>query len=66
MINKEKNYVSTKMNAGAKQENIKFPKEYRELINNKIFQLLGTTGQAGSVFNKIHANNFFGESRRNE
>lgn len=66
MINKEKDYVSTKVNAGAKQENIKFPKEYRELINNKIFQLLGTTGQTSSVFNKIHANNFFGESRRNE
>ena len=66
MINKEKDYVSAKMNAGAKQENIKFPKEYRELINNKIFQLLGTTGQTSSVFNKIHANNFFGESRRNE
>ena len=37
MIEKEKDYVSYKVNAGERQESIKFPAEYRDKINEVLF-----------------------------
>ena len=62
MISKEKDYVSTKVNAGAKQENIKFPKEYRRLINSRILRLLDTKKESIDIFEKLHSNSFFTKS----
>lgn len=61
MIKKEKDYISTKVNAGFAQENIKFPKEYRDLINNKILKLLGLKNSS-EIFDIVHANKFFLDS----
>ena len=61
MIKKEKHYISTKVNAGFAQENIKFPKEYRDLINNKILKLLGLK-TSSEIFDIVHANKFFLDS----
>lgn len=61
MIEKEKKYISTKLNAGVVQENIKFPKEYRDLINNKILKLLGLK-DSSDIFDMVHANKFFIDS----
>ena len=62
MINKEKDYVSTKVNAGAKQENIKFPKKYRRLINSKILRLLDAKEDSINILEKLHSNSFFTKS----
>lgn len=37
MIAKESDYVSYKVNAGEKQESIKFPEKYRRRINEALF-----------------------------
>lgn len=58
LMNNEENYIITKMNAGSVQENIKFPEEYREAINERLLSVLGFDLD-GSVFNKVHANCFF-------
>ncbi|CRH55305.1 Uncharacterised protein [Chlamydia trachomatis] len=34
MKEKEKKYITKKMNSGVLQENIKFPEEYKKIINN--------------------------------
>ncbi|MCR5261520.1 MAG: SAM-dependent methyltransferase, partial [Candidatus Gastranaerophilales bacterium] len=39
MIKKSKNYIITKNNVGT-QENIKYPREYRDKINKKFFKIL--------------------------
>ena len=58
MIENEKKYISTKVNAGLVQENIKFPKKYRDMINSKILKMLEYNKNT-NVFNSIHANKFF-------
>ena len=58
MIDKEKEYVSTKVNAGVVQENIKFPEKYKNIINSKILQILGCKEEP-CIFNQVHANKFF-------
>lgn len=60
LINKEQNYVTTKVNANVPQENIKFPKEYRDEINERILKILGFKLPA-NIFNRVHANCYFGE-----
>jgi hypothetical protein len=56
----EKKYIVKKLNAGAEQENIKFPpQEYRNRINVKVFKLLDITDNA-NILQIIHANNVFG------
>lgn len=57
MIEKEKEYIITKKNAGAVQENIKFPKEYRRKINARILSILGCKCNL-NVLDSIHANQF--------
>lgn len=61
MISLEQEYISTKVNSGAAQENIKFPEKYRNKINNKILKIIGCN-QTYKIFNKVHANKFFIES----
>ena len=60
MIEKEKDYISTKVNAGVVQENIKFPKKYRDEINLKIMKLLGIKCNK-NIFDEVHANRFFND-----
>lgn len=60
MIETEKDYIITKMNAGEEQENIKFPEQYRNEINTRILKILGYDCDA-SIFKNIHANSFFAE-----
>lgn len=56
----EDRFIITKTNAGAVQENIKFPEEYREKINSRILAILNRS-EDSSVFNVIHKNHFLGE-----
>ena len=65
MINNEKKCIVTKMNAGAPQENIKFPSAYREKINRKLLDLLGFNNFNTENFDNIHKNNFFGDTNDN-
>lgn len=65
MQSKEKEYLVYKMNAGKKQENIKFPKKYRNKINKIFFEALGIS-QSTEVFNKIHSSSLFVESEEEE
>ena len=58
LINIEKNNIVFKKNAGVNQENIKFPVEYRNRINNKILSILGIDKDY-SVFKSVHANMYF-------
>lgn len=58
LMNEENNYTTTKMNAGAPQENIKVPAEYRENINQRILSVLGLQLD-GTIFTAVHANHFF-------
>ena len=37
MISNESDYVTYKVNAGEKQESIKFPAKYRQVINEILF-----------------------------
>lgn len=58
MISKEKEYISTKVNAGVVQENIKFPEKYKNIINSKILHILGCKDEP-AIFDQVHANKFF-------
>ena len=57
MSEKESQFVITKANAGAVQENIKFPDEYRNKINERIIKILGRNDDV-SLFNLVHSNKF--------
>lgn len=65
MQQKEKNYLVYKMNAGKKQENIKFPVEYRDRINKLFFEVLGINEKT-IILNKIHSSSLFEESEDEE
>ncbi len=58
LIDLERLFVITKVNAGAVQENIKFPEKYRLLINERILSILGFTVKK-DIFKRVHANGFF-------
>lgn len=58
MIIAEHNYTVTKLNAGARQENIKFPDKYRDIINDRILSILGCK-QKSTIFKSVHSNRFF-------
>ena len=60
MNSNESKYIITKANAGAVQENIKFPEEYRIRINDRILALLGHK-EKSSIFDVVHSNQFLGE-----
>ena len=54
MIKSAKNFKTTKNNVGL-QENIRYPKEYRDKINQYLLNLLGINSDC-SVFDVIHSN----------
>ena len=58
MIFEEKNYLITKVNAGDVQENVKFPEEYRNKINNRLLKILGSE-LCSSAFDEVHSNKYF-------
>ena len=61
MQKNEEQYLTYKMNAGKKQENIKFPVEYRSRINKIFFEALGIDKDV-SIFNREHSSSLFVES----
>ena len=61
MQNKEKDYLVYKVNAGKKQENIKFPIKYRDEINKLFFEVLNIKEDI-SILNKVHSSSLFEES----
>ncbi len=61
MVNIEEACIITKLNAGAKQENIKFPSIYREKINKRLVKILSCNDNY-KLLNLLHQNNIFGES----
>lgn len=58
LINEEQKYIVKKVNAGVAQENIKFPKEYRRKINERIIKILNLELDA-AILEKVHANCYF-------
>lgn len=60
LMKKEKEYIITKVNAKNTQENIKFPREYRDNINERILKILGFE-KSVDIFDKVHANCYFDE-----
>lgn len=61
MQKNESEYLTYKMNAGKKQENIKFPVEYRNRINKLFLEVLGIN-ESVSIFDRVHSSSLFGES----
>ena len=61
MQNNENKYLVYKINARKKQENIKFPKRYRDEINKLFFEVLNIKDDI-SILNKIHSSSLFNES----
>ena len=59
MVNIEEDCITTKLNAGAKQENIKFPSIYREKINERLVKILSCNDDY-KLLNLLHQNNIFG------
>lgn len=59
MASIEKDCIITKLNAGAKQENIKFPSLYREKINERLVKILSCHDDY-KLLNLLHQNNIFG------
>lgn len=51
----EQDFIVTKNNVGI-QENIKFPKEYRDNINNKLLNIIGVKDAKANIFDVIHSN----------
>ena len=58
MQNNEQKYLTYKMNAGKKQENIKFPVEYRNKINKLFLTVLGIN-KSSDIFNIVHSSALF-------
>lgn len=61
MQKNEYKYLTYKMNAGKKQENIKFPIEYRNRINKLFLEVLGINENV-SIFNRVHSSSLFVEN----
>jgi len=57
MVEEEKKCIVTKVNAGVKQENIKFPECFRKEINNRILEIL-EINSSDDLFESVHANKF--------
>lgn len=58
MINNASNFIITKNNIGI-QENIKYPKEYRDKINRKLLDILGLNIDE-KIFDLVHSNMSWG------
>ncbi len=57
MIEKENEYITTKLNAGKKQENIKFDEYYRNKLNERFLKILNCSNNY-SDFVDVHSNHF--------
>lgn len=57
MIRNEKKYIVTKNNVGI-QENVRFPQDYIDNINNRLLKVLKVNGDS-RIFDEIHKNKFF-------
>lgn len=55
MIENSKKYIVTKNNVGV-QENIKYPREFRDKINRKLLDILGLKNIDEKIFDVIHSN----------
>lgn len=55
MIESSKKYIVTKNNVGL-QENIKYPREFRDKINRKLLDILGLKNIDEKIFDVIHSN----------
>lgn len=60
MQSMESEFLVYKINAGKKQENIKFPIKYRNAINKIFFDALGFNKDI-SILNKIHSSSLFND-----
>ncbi|UUD36806.1 Probable type I restriction enzyme BthVORF4518P M protein [Mycoplasmopsis californica] len=60
MIEKENEFLISKMNAGNKQENIKFPIKYRKLLNERFLKILDLKLDI-NLLEKIHKNSYFNQ-----
>jgi hypothetical protein len=58
MVAVEKDFIVTKLNAGAPQDNIKFPKQFRDEINARVLKILGAS-ESPTLFDLIHSNAVF-------
>lgn len=58
LISEENNFVVTKVNAGVAQENIKYPEEYRRMINQRIMDVLDIKID-NDLIDRVHDNSFF-------
>lgn len=61
MQKNEEKYLTYKMNAGKNQENLKFPREYRDKINNIFLNALDIN-EDSCIFNRVHSSSLFEES----
>lgn len=61
MVKLEKECIVTKLNAGILQENIKFPPNYRNQINERLLKILGIDNSNLINFDVVHKNSFFGK-----
>lgn len=55
MIENSKKYIITKNNVGI-QENIKYPREFRDKINRRLLDIIGLKNMNEKVFDVIHSN----------
>jgi len=58
MIQIQNKFVVQKNNVGS-QESIKFPKQYRDRLNERLLSIIGIDLKS-KIFNKVHANNALG------
>ncbi len=65
MIEKSKEYIIIKNNCG-KQENIKYPKKYRDKINRRLLDILELKNIDEKVFDNIHKNSIFGVQEKDD
>lgn len=67
MMARESDYLVYKKNAGAAQENVKFPDCYRQNINYMLLSALGVdVDKDEDIFSIVHANKIFVESREKQ
>lgn len=58
LMNEEKDFTVTKVNAGVAQENIKYPEENRRLINKRIIDILNVEIGVDTL-ETVHKNSYF-------
>lgn len=59
MVSREDDFLVYKLNAGAAQENVKFPIEYRDRLNRILLDALGQGEVSERMFDRVHAPHVF-------